>query len=1353
MRRRVVNENKKLIPLRRLAQESSYSAAYVSILVQRKKLRAKKIGRNYFSTREWFNEYLETHAREEKRQQIKGAPRQPSILVGKTTTAATLHRVVSREEGSAADHKPAVSKHSKFVDKSVSRLEKVLSGNIVEQKKAADKVEPSIAGFKKLSHGASYKLTQEWQDDFIKANRSLNHNLKNKLNSQKLEKRLAARKAYKEKLNRFFSANKDKVLAWLRQRQIKVVVTSKKLTRLIEAGLLRLYEVSFFVDLARLFSSSFTILWLGLFNRTKQKLTSAKDAPSKIKTPLPWRTKLARVMVVALVVAVSLGWFAPGVSAALGKIMDKVYLEPIIKASQLAKQAIPVVKQQVQQLAYQADKERQAIKAKLNNVFSQVKQKQDKVAIAWQHGRDSAYNLATPAVKPIVSYFKLAKEETVRLGSGQINQINKFAQDKIIPGRKLAEKSKQGLVNLIIDLTNKATIAGIKFENNIKRRNKRLAEKLNFVRDQMVFVAGFWQGVYQDKIGPVVYGNYNAVRLALYQGIDLTKDKFANLSLSMKLVPRQLKRFGQDGLAVLRGFVDYKSETVREMAKITGKKLKSLGSDFSDEVARTRKVSKKGDEQKRVQPNIGHLTGRVAGASERAVIIESSPAVTKLLALANTTAQRSKQVITTVKSNAKNILQTGADKQRELSLNLGRALTKLVITSAEQISKISQVGGEKLDQVVIKINQTNKSIKDQGQLGKRYLACEAGRSIWSLSDIYVKTVDFLIPDSLKGYYAQMYQTDSRQQITDSRRQTTNNRGAEADANIIAQEIIQRVSTPSTREVRTLPNKLILEEIIGPTALIGDLDITGNNKVNGNLNIGDKFTVEGQSELVGDVFVGGPTRFDQQITVIGGADLMGGIYNSQGSVVVDDNLDVKMALAAKTLKVTDWAEIGGTLNASDILANDVRIRKNLTVVGDSVIQGSQAVNGDLAVSGTFSAGHTQFASLGVTGSLGANNLSAGAGGLSVSGDTYLSGDNVYIAGAIDLNNLLDIDKNSTQALTVGDGTTNTFVVNTKDDTITINGDMTFSGDLDLNNALDIDVASTSALAVGDGSVDNLTVDTVNDQITIGYSSTTDRVTVNSRQLTINSASSTTAIVVNYDGTGNILQVVDNAITRFTIADWGNIAQTASSTSYAYILNQAGTAGNLLAIQDQGTDRFLIADWGVITQTASTSTGYAYTLNQAGESGSLLDIQDQGVSRFSIADWGVITQTASSTNYALTINQAGTSGSLLKIQDQGTDRFVIADWGVTTLTASSTGTALTVRQDSTGDILNLYDGATEMLTVLDGGNIGIGTTSPDSLLTVYSDGSKTGPLFHVATSSTDALYHRRTAPQRYCWHDTF
>ena len=64
-------ENKKLIPLRRFSETGPYSAAYLSNLVQRKKLKAKKVGRNFFTTQEWFNEYLEIHAQYGKRQEIE----------------------------------------------------------------------------------------------------------------------------------------------------------------------------------------------------------------------------------------------------------------------------------------------------------------------------------------------------------------------------------------------------------------------------------------------------------------------------------------------------------------------------------------------------------------------------------------------------------------------------------------------------------------------------------------------------------------------------------------------------------------------------------------------------------------------------------------------------------------------------------------------------------------------------------------------------------------------------------------------------------------------------------------------------------------------------------------------------------------------------------------------------------------------------------------------------------------------------------------------------------------------------------------------------------------------------------
>lgn len=62
--------DKKLIPLRRLTEYGLYKISYLSILVQRKKLKAKKIGRNYYTTIEWFNEYLEKHARDEKRVKV-----------------------------------------------------------------------------------------------------------------------------------------------------------------------------------------------------------------------------------------------------------------------------------------------------------------------------------------------------------------------------------------------------------------------------------------------------------------------------------------------------------------------------------------------------------------------------------------------------------------------------------------------------------------------------------------------------------------------------------------------------------------------------------------------------------------------------------------------------------------------------------------------------------------------------------------------------------------------------------------------------------------------------------------------------------------------------------------------------------------------------------------------------------------------------------------------------------------------------------------------------------------------------------------------------------------------------------
>ena len=57
-----------LVPLRRFSSNDLYAPAYLSHLVQRKKLKAKKIGRNFFTTQKWFEEYLQKHAKDEIRE-------------------------------------------------------------------------------------------------------------------------------------------------------------------------------------------------------------------------------------------------------------------------------------------------------------------------------------------------------------------------------------------------------------------------------------------------------------------------------------------------------------------------------------------------------------------------------------------------------------------------------------------------------------------------------------------------------------------------------------------------------------------------------------------------------------------------------------------------------------------------------------------------------------------------------------------------------------------------------------------------------------------------------------------------------------------------------------------------------------------------------------------------------------------------------------------------------------------------------------------------------------------------------------------------------------------------------------
>ena len=68
----------------------------------------------------------------------------------------------------------------------------------------------------------------------------------------------------------------------------------------------------------------------------------------------------------------------------------------------------------------------------------------------------------------------------------------------------------------------------------------------------------------------------------------------------------------------------------------------------------------------------------------------------------------------------------------------------------------------------------------------------------------------------------------------------------------------------------------------------------------------------------------------------------------------------------------------------------------------------------------------------------------------------------------------------------------------------------------------------------------------------------------------------------------------------------------------------------------------------------------------------------------------------------------------------------------VSAASTFPAGIVTQTGTGDILNLFDGTTEVFTVLDGGNVGIGSDSPTDKLNILTGSSDEVTSFKVKTS---------------------
>ncbi len=90
---------------------------------------------------------------------------------------------------------------------------------------------------------------------------------------------------------------------------------------------------------------------------------------------------------------------------------------------------------------------------------------------------------------------------------------------------------------------------------------------------------------------------------------------------------------------------------------------------------------------------------------------------------------------------------------------------------------------------------------------------------------------------------------------------------------------------------------------------------------------------------------------------------------------------------------------------------------------------------------------------------------------------------------------------------------------------------------------------------------------------------------------------------------------------------------------------------------------------------------------------------------------------------------------RFTDSGDDTYLTSE-SDNLLIGTSTNAAdakFVIRQQNANDIVNIFDGTTEVFTILDGGNVGIGTTSPWKDFSVAGDVSITGALFDSTNSA--------------------